>query len=182
MPARKIILLRHAEKPDDTAGILGVDAHGRPDPRSLSVRGWQRTGALVGLFAPRGGRFVDSRLASPGAIFAASAQVRSARSLHTVETLAQVLGLPVRSEFGSNDDVPRLVAAAEACDGAVLICWRHDAIAAIARAVLRGAAAIPEWDEKRYDVTWVCDRADNGWRFGQMPQRLLPGDSDTPIA
>ncbi|MBL6617311.1 MAG: hypothetical protein ISP45_25085, partial [Reyranella sp.] len=43
-----ILVIRHAEKPDGVA--LGVDENGVIDEQSLIVRGWQRAGALVGLF------------------------------------------------------------------------------------------------------------------------------------
>ena len=59
-PAR-IIAIRHGEKPDDDGRIFGVDVNGRNDPHSLSPRGWQRAGALVGFFFPRDGRGGDAR-------------------------------------------------------------------------------------------------------------------------
>ena len=46
MPS-KIIVIRHAEKPDATDE--GVTPHGAGDKESLIVRGWQRAGALVAL-------------------------------------------------------------------------------------------------------------------------------------
>src|SRR5262245_57075426 len=50
MPPRKIMLIRHGEKPEAGAAALGVDADGNQDPHSLIVRGWQRAGALVRFF------------------------------------------------------------------------------------------------------------------------------------
>jgi hypothetical protein len=37
MICRKIMLIRHAEKPDDAGKLLGVDSSGRPDSKSLTV-------------------------------------------------------------------------------------------------------------------------------------------------
>jgi hypothetical protein len=47
MPARKIMVLRHAEKPEPERDVRGVDASGRQDSCELSVRGWQRAATLV---------------------------------------------------------------------------------------------------------------------------------------
>lgn len=47
MPATKIMLIRHAEKPRDDGSVRGVAADGRQDPEELVVRGWQRSGALA---------------------------------------------------------------------------------------------------------------------------------------
>ena len=47
MPARKIMVLRHAEKPEPERDVHGVDASGRQDSCELSVRGWQRAATLV---------------------------------------------------------------------------------------------------------------------------------------
>ena len=181
MPAGKIMLIRHAEKPDDSGGIRGVDASGRQDSRELTVRGWQRAAALLRFFAPRDGHFADRLIETPQTIFAGAAQGRSLRPLHTVQALAQDLGLVVRDEFAGEDQVPLLVAAAEACDGVVLISWRHDSIAAIARALARGRSTPPEWDPLRFDMVWVFCRADDAWTFEQVPQLVLPGDSADPI-
>ena len=53
MPAQKIMIIRHAEKPEHH-GPRGVDENGDEDKKSLTVRGWQRAGALVQFFAPSG--------------------------------------------------------------------------------------------------------------------------------
>jgi hypothetical protein len=40
MPAQKIMIIRHAEKPEHH-GARGVDENGNEDRESLTVRGWQ---------------------------------------------------------------------------------------------------------------------------------------------
>jgi hypothetical protein len=52
MSARKIMIIRHAEKPDPSANIVGVTEGGDVDKDDLTVRGWQRAGALVRFFNP----------------------------------------------------------------------------------------------------------------------------------
>ena len=53
MPANKIMVIRHAEKPSDDGAIEGVTAAGEKCKHELIVRGWQRAGALARLFAPQ---------------------------------------------------------------------------------------------------------------------------------
>lgn len=190
MTVRKILLMRHAEKPDSQAGIAGVDEEGRPDARQLSVRGWQRAGALVPFFAPFAppgrpdGRCADARIETPHAILAAPPRERSVRPGSTVLPLARRLGLPVRCDFGRDAAVAQLLAALRGIEvEVVLVCWRHDDLAEIARGLAGDAAGIPaDWDEARFDLVWVLEREGAGWRFGQVPQRLLAGDGEPPAA
>ena len=100
MPATKIMLIRHAEqKPDGAA--QGVSAAGEADPEELIVRGWQRSGALVHLFAPRDGKFVAPQLAQPKTIFASQVgkHSNSLRPQHTVLELATQLNLSLDLGF-----------------------------------------------------------------------------------
>ena len=69
MPEQTILIIRHAEKPEP-GGDSGVDHTGAPDPRSLTVRGWQRAGAWAELFVPALGQ--KSALPTPTAMFAAA--------------------------------------------------------------------------------------------------------------
>src|ERR1700758_1488425 len=83
------MLIRHAEKPQP-GGDDGVDASGKPDPHSLTPRGWQRAGAGAELFAPSLER--APALPKPTAIFASApnpAAARSRRPLQTISLLAE---------------------------------------------------------------------------------------------
>ena len=51
--ADKIMLIRHAEKPDAPPPKFGVDEAGQQNPDELVVCRWQRAGALTCLFSPR---------------------------------------------------------------------------------------------------------------------------------
>lgn len=46
MPRTRVRAIRHAEKPTPDGAVQGVSASGLPNPDELSVRGWQRAGAL----------------------------------------------------------------------------------------------------------------------------------------
>lgn len=190
MPER-IVLIRHAEEPHP-AGPLGVDEQGRPDGQSLSVRGWQRAGALAALFSGRACQRRDGAIAAggdpapfsrPTALFAASDPGKSRRPLDTLRPLADVLRLPVHalpSEMPAQTAAQRMLGF----DGSLLVCWRHRTLAALLHALAGGRAGceLPSaWDEARYDLVWCLWRAPDAsgpWRFRRMGQRLLAGDGE----
>jgi hypothetical protein len=184
--ADKIMLIRHAEKPDDPPPTFGVDEAGQQNPEELTVRGWQRAGALASLFSPRTAQGRDPALATPQAIFSTKAahHARSLRPQHTVAPLAARLGIAPNLDFavGQEND---LAGAAQAAQGAVLISWHHEAIPAIANAILGNATTCPQhWPGERFDMIWVFDRdaGQASWHFSQVPQLLLARDTASPIA
>src|SRR5579885_3119382 len=73
MTCAKIMLIRHAERPSADKRFRGVTIEGRKDKEELTVRGWQRAGALVRFFAPLDGHFVHPGLARPDILFACKA-------------------------------------------------------------------------------------------------------------
>ena len=185
MAAAKIMIVRHAEKPSDDGTILGVDANGKDNPEELIVRGWQRSGALVRLFAPRDGVFVDPHLATPKTIFASKVgkHSNSLRPQHTVLELATLLGLQL-SLGHDKSDLKALVADAVAAQGPVLIAWEHQDIPDIVNLITGNSTTCPQkWPGDRFDLVWVLDRPDGSgpWSFTQVPQLLLSGDSAKPF-
>jgi hypothetical protein len=181
--ADKIMVVRHAEKPGLPPPPAGVDEAGGQDKDELVVRGWQRAGALAALFSAWGAA-AHAGLATPVSIYATAAVHHGGASLRpqrTVGVLAARLGIGVNIEFalGQEADLARDAAGA---DGPVLIGWHHEAIPALANAILGNGETCPqEWPDGRFDVVWVFDRAGDGWRFSQVPQLLLAGDSSDPI-
>jgi hypothetical protein len=180
MPATTIMLIRHAEKPDDKDG--GVDPKGNADKHDLIVRGWQRAGALVQFFANP--RDPNGPIKRPATIFATepSSLTASKRPLHTVTPLAKFLGIDVNSAIteGAEQD---LVNAAVASPGVALIAWHHEAIPKIANLILQNDSAPQKWPGDRFDVVWIFSRAaaNAPWTFSQALQLLLSGDSPTVI-
>jgi hypothetical protein len=179
MPASKIIIIRHGEEPSSDGTVRGVGKDGSTNGHELSVRGWQRAGALVRYFNPRGGQAEASPLGVPSAIFAtaAGATSPSLRPQHTVGPLANDLGLVVNTDFAEREETG-LVGAVLAAGNCVLICWHHGAIPAIAVALGMVNPALPHHWPDRYDLVAVLDRQAPGWRFSMLAQRLLPGDLD----
>lgn len=185
MAATEILLLRHAEKPDRSEGTLGVTPEGREDNKSLAVRGWQRAGALAMLLAPN--LLSGSRLPSPDRIYASAFRDgggHSRRPEQTVQPLAQKLCLPVDLTWALHQETA-FGAALAMHAGTDLVCWQHQGLAALARAIaapqrLAELGADWSWPEDRYDMIWSLRRSGPGeaWHFTQVCQTLLSGDSD----
>lgn len=177
--APKIMVIRHAEKPNGADG--GVSPTGLHDKAALSVRGWQRAGALVGLFAPSPGISLHPSLATPRFLFASLAS--SQRPLQTVLPLSEKLRLQVSG--GQRGQEEELVRQVTVCDGPVLVSWQREQIPTLAKLLLTGSpdeANCPaQWSAHRFDVTWIFDLESGIYRFSQLPHRLLAGDSDSPI-
>ncbi len=185
--APKIMIIRHAEKP--AGKVAGVDETGTSSGHHLSVRGWQRAGALSCLFAPAQGPLQNALLAKPAFIFASAAatdpepgDTRSRRSEETVTPLAQLIGVDINLNFSKGQETA-LAKAALACNGPVLIAWRHEGIHLIANAILGTEAALPSWPKDRFDVVFVLtlNPLDGTYNFAQVRQCLLAGDSNEPI-
>ena len=181
MPATRIMLIRHAEKPDDKDG--GVDQKGNPDKHDLIVRGWQRAGALVQFFANP--RDPNGPIKRPATIFATEPTTgsESKRPLHTVTPLRQWLDIAIDNTIpvGSEQEWADKSAAS---DGVVLISWHHEKIPAIANLILQNKTAPQKWPDERFDVVWIFSRAapSDPWTFSQAPQLLLSGDQPDVIA
>jgi broad specificity phosphatase PhoE len=178
MPAAKIMLIRHAEKPEGGGGP-GLMPNGAENPRALTLAGWKRANALVGLFNPADGALPRSPLAKPGSLFASGSE--SLRPKQTLAPLAAALNLSVRTFLKGQE--PELVAAVKAAEDPVLISWQHEAIPAIA-ALIRGSAdgVPPKWPGHVYDFVWVFDLQTSGaWSFMQVPELVMPGDAEKPI-
>jgi hypothetical protein len=179
--ARKIMIVRHGEKPDKDDSIHGVDPKGERDKNELSPKGWQRSGALIRFFNPVNGQFSNPTLAKPNAIFAAAASghVKSQRSRNTVQALADSLHLHVNLKHTKGEE-KALVQNVLATDGIVLIAWEHKAILDVANLILGNDKTSPQkWPDSRFDLVWVLDQQPYpcGWMFTQVPQLLLPGDN-----
>ena len=144
MGATKIMVIRHAEKPDTYNGqaYSGVDAVGTTcgaqGAESLVTIGWERAGALITLFAPPWGPKTPTLAqpqflyaADPGTSDAADGKTHSQRPYETITALAAQLGLTIDAKH-KKDDYPKMVQDALAKEGVVLICWQHEDIPLLA--------------------------------------------------
>jgi hypothetical protein len=157
MSPTKIMVIRHAEKPNGDPGLSTPDGPGK---------------------------FASSLLAEPQTLFASakSQATKSLRPEQTITPLSNALPLPIDTEHTKGGEAG-LVDAAKKVGGTVLIAWQHEAIPKIAELIRGGVKDIPlEWPDDRFDLVWVFDLDDGGkWSFAQVPQLLLRGDSPAPI-
>jgi hypothetical protein len=184
MTDQTILIIRHAEKPAN-GSAFGVDAVGNPDAKSLTPLGWQRAGAWTALFAPALGQ--PAALPRPTAIFASALARReelekgvggrSRRPLETVMGLAAHLGLAIDQSVTKGQERD-LAAALARIEGVALVCWQHETIAAIVRALAPQAPAPETWPGDRFNVVFHLARKDRtaAWRFSQLAPIMLAGD------
>ena len=182
MPTTKIMLIRHAEKPNGDGGVM---PDGTPNPEALTATGWLRADALVALFAPPDGHFANPHVATPQILLASgiATHSKSLRPQQTVAPLAAKLDLTINTSYTKGNEAG-LVQAAATIGGVVLIAWEHEAIPGIAELLMNDGQSVPQhWPGQRFDLIWVFDRPTGGgkWSFTQVPQQLLPGDSTDPI-
>ncbi len=203
-PATTIMIIRHAEKPPEPPASpppFGVTPAGIQDDHSLSVRGWQRAGALVGVFAPPLGQSPRPPLVTPDHIYAfkidgerdhphdavgAPIGSKGKRAQQTVAPLVAKLGARVACDFTfDKGDEAAMIASAMRHHGAVLICWEHHNMPLITRQMpvasdtpMPSAWPLDAQGIGRFDVVWlfVYDAAADAYRFGQVAQLLLMGD------
>ena len=162
----QIILLRHAEKPDDPAAV------------NLSPRGEERARALVSLFG-RGSPFTSN---APVAALYATRVTKRDRSRRTGETLAPLskdLGMPVNTFFDS--DTYSLLTTSVLNNPAyrgktVIVCWTHHDIAQLAGALGVRPQPAP-WKDKTFDRLWIIAYREGRIEMRDAPQRLLKGDA-----
>jgi hypothetical protein len=201
--ATKVMLIRHAEKPTSTESGINID--GAPDTSSLIPQGWQRAGALNGLFTSAIGPLPTPQYLFAPNLFSsdssgnskASAAKKSGssgtsrRPYETITPLSLKLGITINAILGSKNpaqyakgDYPAMLNAALALQGIVLIAWEHGEIPNLANQVLGNNTTSPQkWPSERFDIVWVFDlnTATNTYSFNQAPQLLLQGDLTTPI-
>jgi broad specificity phosphatase PhoE len=197
----KIMVIRHAEKPDNKHD--GVTSHGQSDKESLIVRGWQRAGGLAVLFDPANGPLQNASLAVPKMIYTADPEAasttadddgkvgsKSKRPLQTITPLAERLGIKdkVNVSFKKGQE-KQMVESVLAASGVVLISWQHEKIPEIAKHIVASkppTKPIPgKWPGDRFDIVWVFTppaAPSDRWSFVQVPQQLLSGDANTVIA
>jgi hypothetical protein len=189
-----IYIIRHGEKPEEPAprqaapARRGVDFHGNQNEHSLLPRGWQRSGALAALFDPsrgplRAGLQVPRMLVSPS--YGDGSKAAQHRTHQTIRGISDRLGIAIATDFAKGHEPQLAAALTQSGPGAVLICWDHAHIPALASALplVHGTVIPKTWPDDRFDVIWAFTLVTGDeYSFGQVPQLLLSGDTDTIIA
>jgi phosphohistidine phosphatase SixA len=132
----RIILMRHADKPDN------------PDDEDLSQAGFARAEHLV--------TYIPQTFGKPDYIMASAHSKHSNRPTETVTPLAASLGINVEHDF-ENDDFEDLVdeifSEAEFHGKTIVICWHHGKLPAIAALLGAPAGSYPDpWPEDTYNL------------------------------
>ncbi len=174
MSPSKILLIRHAEKANADGSVQGVGPEGADDPHSLTVRGWQRAGALV--------HFLLNSTSSMGtpSLFGASPRSfePSKRAIQTLSPLADVLGVTIHQDFAVGEEL-QLAAEILQTDGLVICAWEHNTIHLIGNAIVGNDRDVPQsWPGERFDIVWEFSLTGGAWSFTAAGQHLLAGDDD----
>jgi hypothetical protein len=165
LPSR-IIIIRHAEKPDDDT---------QPD---LSEAGRARAAAMPGFFSSNS---VILEKSSPDVIYAmvGAHGDSTQRPLETVQPLSQALQKPVDNTFKNShiqDLIQQLLTNPALNDKVVLICWNREGPPVFAAGL--GVVNVPKWKSATFDHFWVLDFNNDGIaNFRDLPEMLMPGDS-----
>lgn len=156
----EVILLRHAEKPDDERC---------PD---LAHKGRVRAAALS--------EYLPHHFGAPTFLLAAKAGPVSNRPVLTLKPLSEALALPIETRY--QDDEYELLAqeimTQTRFDNArVIICWHHGKIPELTRAL---AVHDPphHWDDDVFDLIWHIKDVPGEAKLSQINQKLLFGDRD----
>jgi hypothetical protein len=176
---RQVLIIRHAEKPEDD-----TDIH-------LASRGAARAAALPSLFViPPTFPTKPAAFVTPEFLFAAKQSKYSNRSVETLRPLAKALAdMPIdhrhadRAFQGLVDD---LFSESKYAGKTILICWHHGSISDLALAVIAKAkntsklkGQMPQrWGGTVFDRIWIITFDDLGnATFDDRPQRLLFADA-----
>jgi broad specificity phosphatase PhoE len=132
----RIILMRHADKPDD------------PDDPDLSAAGVARAEHLAA--------YIPQTFGKPDYIIATARSKHSDRPVETVAPLAHAVGVTARDDFRDKDfeDLVEDLFSDPTYRGKTLvICWHHGTLPAIAALLGAPAGSYPDpWPDDTYNV------------------------------
>lgn len=155
-----VMIIRHAEKPDDKA-----------DP-DLSPRGFERADALA--------KVLPNHFPRPDFLIATKRSKGSNRPVETITPLAKALHEEIEATFDDDDfaEVAHEVLTDPKFDGkTVLIAWHHQKIPDLAKAL--GVKNAPDkWNPDVFDRVWQITYDDGAAIWKDLPENALPGDSD----
>ncbi len=158
-----VLIIRHAEKPEDTGGEKSPD---------LAPRGFERAAALA--------KVIPDHFPRPDFLLATKRSAHSNRPVETIEPLSKAINLKIEATFKDEEyaDIAHEVLTDPKFGGkTVLIAWHHGKIPELAHAL--GAAEAPDkWDSNVFDRVWeiTFDHGKATWQ--NLPEQALPGDSE----
>ncbi|TPX58580.1 hypothetical protein PhCBS80983_g03056 [Powellomyces hirtus] len=187
-----VIIIRHAEKlpwdrgltPHKDVKAAYIDNH------VLSAKGYERAQAFVAYFQCRQEMAALLRARPWGAVIAQDVDSEGGwgKSERPRETVDPLMRAPTMKDVpfilykkSDADHMVNSILSGKYCGKTVLISWCHQMIPELAKQLGIPPSSVPEWDKKRFDVTWVLNLDGRNSSFTQIPQRLLYGDLDVPM-
>ena len=132
----RIILMRHADKPED------------PEDEDLSEAGMARAEHLA--------TYIPRIFGKPDYIIATAHSKHPDRPIETVKPLAEALGMKVQHDIGDDDfeELVNEIFSNPAYHGkTVVVCWHHGKLPAIAAMLGASAGSYPDpWPEDAYNI------------------------------
>jgi hypothetical protein len=162
-----VLLIRHSEKPPENVKSV-----------HLSDDGIKRAESLPNVFVVSKGR--PDPLPSPDFIFAAKDSKESHRPAETVLPLAAKLKLSIDSRFRNEDYellARELFRNPKYAGKTIVISWHHGNLPELA-AALKAGKAPKNWKAAVFDRVWAITYDEGKATFRDLPQQLMPGDSD----
>jgi phosphohistidine phosphatase SixA len=154
MKPQFILVMRHAEKPADSA-----------DP-NLSAAGVARAGKLA--------HYIPDNFGDIDLIFAAATSKHSVRPYETVKPLSDYIGVPVDSTVAADDYAflaRELVSDARFVNKRIVVCWHHENIPSFMRALGASSGGFPDpWNPLVFDLIWEVTYGASLTTVTRMPQ------------
>jgi phosphohistidine phosphatase SixA len=160
---RIVMIIRHAEKPDDSDGSK--------DP-NLSKQGFARADALA--------KVIPDHFVKPDFLIATKKSKGSNRPVETITPLSKAIHEEIESNFKDEEfeQAAHEVLTDSKFDGkVVLIAWHHGKIPELAKAL--GVKDCPDkWNSAVFDRVWQITYENGVPSWKDLPQKALPGDAE----
>lgn len=148
----RILVMRHAEKPDDP-GDPNLSAPGRARAKALAA--WYLEG-----------------LGPPDFIFAAAPSRHSERPVQTVQPLAEALGIALHTSYADKDYgalADTLLSKPEFEGKAILVCWHHGNIPGLMWTLGAPEGSYPDpWAPAVFNLILATDFLSDGPKVSQI--------------
>jgi broad specificity phosphatase PhoE len=154
----EVILLRHAEKPDDEQS---------PE---LAHRGRVRAAALS--------EYLPHHFGAPTFLLAARASPVSNRPVLTLKPLSEALTIPIDTRYQADEYellAQEITSQTRFYNARVIICWHHGKIPELTRA-LTVREPPRRWDDDVFDLIWHIKDIPGEAKLSLINQKLLFGD------
>ena len=146
MTPRRILLLRHGEKPDD------------PKSPDLAPAGMVRAERLA--------VYIPATFGRPNFVFAAAVAKDSVRSYLTMRPLCDATEVPLDASFKGKkyeDLATKLLSDPAYADRMVVVCWSHNELPEVAEALNARAGDYPDpWDPEVFNLILQLDYGKGG--------------------